>query len=110
MQAVNIQGRTDQGHLLDETLDGPQGEIVGAFGAAAAQLVVEDDLTPVGERLERLQVIVGETGAAVQAQQRHPAAGGLADGPVPDLSAGNLDGALVRRHLASLLRSHHKGL
>ena len=70
MQSFQLERGADGGQFLDEAIDGPQGEIVGAFGPAAAQLVVEDDLAAVGERLERLQVIVGEAGTAVQAQQR----------------------------------------
>ena len=48
MQPVQAEGGADLGDLLDEALDGPQGQIVGAFGPAAAQLVVEDDLAAVG--------------------------------------------------------------
>ena len=70
MQSFQVERGADGGQFRDEAIDGPQGEIVGAFGPAAAQLVVEDDLTAVGERLERLQVVVGEAGTAVQAQQR----------------------------------------
>src|ERR1700745_3721921 len=43
-QPGQAEGRADLGDLLDEALDGPQGQIVRAFGPAAAQLVVEDDL------------------------------------------------------------------
>src|ERR1700733_13499778 len=70
VQSFQVERGADDGQFLDEAIDGPQGEIVGAFGAAAAELVVEDDLTAVGEGFERLQVIVGEAGTAVQAQQR----------------------------------------
>ncbi len=97
------------GHLLDEAIDGPQGEVVGTFGPAAAQLVVEDDLAAVGERLERLQVVVGEAGAAVQAQQRRAIVALLPDGAVPDPAAGNLDEAFVGRHLASPVATGSSG-
>ncbi len=50
MQSFQAQGGADLGDFLDEAIDGPQGEVVGTFGPAAAQLVVEDDLAPVGER------------------------------------------------------------
>jgi hypothetical protein len=79
VQSFQAQGGADLGELGDEAIDGPQGDVVGAFGAAAAQLVVEDDLAAVGERLERLQVVVGEAGTAVQAQQRGSVVGLLAD-------------------------------
>src|SRR5262249_42260300 len=56
--------------------------------APAAELVVEDDATPVGEPLERFQVVVWETRAPVQRQQRNAA---HADVTPVDAPAGNLD-------------------
>ena len=98
MQPGQAEGGTDLGHFLDEAIDGPQGEIVGASGSTAAQLVVEDDLAAVGERLERLQLMVGEAGAAVQAQQRRAIACGFAHGAVPNPAAGDVEVALLFRH------------
>ena len=43
------------GELLDETVDCPQRDVVRAVGVAAAKLVVENYLPPVGQRLERLR-------------------------------------------------------
>ena len=98
MQPGQVEGGTDLGEFLDEALDGPQGEIVGAFGPAAAQLVVENDLPPAGERLERFQVVVGEAGAAVQAEQGGPVVPRLPQAAVPDPAAGDLDVALLFGH------------
>jgi hypothetical protein len=35
VQQVKFQGGADRGEFLDEAIDGPQGEIVGAFGSTA---------------------------------------------------------------------------
>jgi hypothetical protein len=95
VQSGQAEGGADLGQFLNEPLDGPQRGVVRAFGPPAAQLVVEDDLAAVGERLERLQVVVGEAGAAVQAQQRGPVFLRLPDTAVPDLSAGDVEVALA---------------
>ena len=98
MQSFQAEGGADLGEFGDEAIDGPQGGIVGAFGSAAAQLVVEDDLAAVGERLERLQLMVGEAGAAVQAQQRRAIVVRLPDRAVPDPAAGDVEVALLFFH------------
>ena len=67
MQAIEIEGRTDLGELLNEPVHVPQGEVVRAIRAPAAELVVEDDPAAVRQGFERLEVVVGEAGAAVQA-------------------------------------------
>ena len=72
--------------LLDEPVDCPQRDVVRAVGVPAAELVVEDDLPPVGQRFQWLQVVMREARPAMQAQQRRAA---LADRPVPDPAAGN---------------------
>ena len=95
VQAVEPESGPDLGQLLDEPLHRPQRRIVGAVGAPAAELVVEDHPAPAGQGFQGLQVVVGEAGPAVQAQQRRPA---LAHRAVPDPPARDLDGPLVRRH------------
>ena len=92
-----MQGGSDLGELLDEATDGPQAQVIGTIGTAAAQLVVEDDPAVFGECLERFEVVVGETRAAVQAQQRG-GVGFVADRAVPNPAARDLDIALVGFH------------
>ena len=56
--------------LVQEDLQAPV-DRVRPVGAAAAELVVDDDGPAVGsEPLERSEVMVGRAGAAVQAEQR----------------------------------------
>ena len=93
-----MQGGSDLGEFLDEAIHGPQAQVIGAIGTAAAQLVVEDDPAVFGEGLERLEVVVGETGTAVQAQQRG-GAGFVTDRAVPNPAARDPDIALVGVHL-----------
>ena len=82
----------------DEQLDRP--EVGGLLdpGAAAADLVVEDDpAAGGGELLQRLEVVVQRTGTAVQAEQRQLARLlAFADDAVPGLAACVRDGALGR--------------
>ena len=99
MQAVEIEGRTDPGQFFHEPVHVPQGEIARAIRASAAELVVKNDPAAVRQGLERLEVMVGEAGSAVQAEQRD-GDGFVAHGAVPDLAAGDLDVALFRLHEA----------
>ena len=103
MQPLQAERRPYLSDLLDEALHGPQAEVVGTVRLPAAQLVVEDDPAPVGQRFQRFQVVVGEAGAAVQAQQRRPAVDRLADGPEPDAAARDLDVAFFLGHAVSPL-------
>ena len=61
-----------------------------------------DQITKVRQGFERLEVVVGEAGAAVQAQQRsrRVCLGVVAHGAVPDLAAGNVDVAFLDLHAA----------
>jgi hypothetical protein len=99
VQAVKTEGRTDLGELLDEPVHVPQGEVVRAIRAPAAELVVEDDPAPVRQGFERLEIVVSEAGAAVQAEQRSRL-GVVAHGAVPDLAAGNVKVTLFDFHAA----------
>ena len=74
VQLVETECSADLRQFLDEPVDCPQRDVIGTVGVAAAELVVEDHLAAVGQRLQRLQVVVREAGAAVQAQQRRRAA------------------------------------
>ncbi len=90
MQPVQAERFTDLLQFLDEPVDGPQAQIAGPVGAAAAQLVVENDPAAVGQRFQRLEVVVREAGAAVQAQQRGGIGVFAADRAVEDLAVGEL--------------------
>src|ERR1700748_3554184 len=62
-------------------------------------LVVEDDPPPVRQGFERLEVVVGEAGTAVQAQQRGRL-GVVAHSAVPDLATRDVEVTLVDLHAA----------
>jgi hypothetical protein len=99
VQAVKFKSRTDLREFLHEAFHVPQGDVGRAVRTAAAQLVVEEDPAAFGQDLERLEVVVGEAGAAVQAEQRCGVRV-VADGAVPDLAAGHVDVALFALHAA----------
>ena len=108
MQTVQVQGLADLGQLLDEPVHRPQREIIGAIGATAAELVVEDDAAVFGEGFEGLEVVVGEAGAAVQAEQRDRVLV-VADRAVPDLAAGDVDSPFFCFHAAPSLETGSGG-
>ena len=70
MHPAEPESRPDLGDFLDETVHRPERRVVGLVRPPAAQLIVENYLAPVAERLQRLQVVVGKARPAVQAQQR----------------------------------------
>jgi hypothetical protein len=100
VQPVQAESLTDLLQFPDEPVDGPQAQIAGPVGAAAAQLVIEDDPAAVGQRFQRLQVVVREAGTAMQAQQRGGIGVLAANRAVEDLAVGELQVALFGTHAA----------
>ena len=97
MEALQAQRLADDRELIDEAVDLPERPVHRTVGPPAAELVVEDDEATVGEAYEVLQVVVREAGPTVEAEQRHAAAVGVADAPVPDPPAADIDEALLPR-------------
>jgi hypothetical protein len=99
MEAREAQRLADDRQFLDEAVDLPERSVDWPIGSPAAELVVEDDAAAVGEALELLQVVVWESRPAVKAEQRHAVAVGVivADAPVPDPPAADIDEALPPR-------------
>jgi hypothetical protein len=87
---------------FDETLDRPERLVMRAIGFSRAELVVEYDRPFLAQYAQRFQVIVGETGAAVNRDERYRVA--VADDFVPDLAAGDIDVALFHRTSERKLR------
>jgi len=82
--------------LLHETLERPQRPVLRPVRIAAPELVVQDDGSSVGQRLQRFEVVMRGAGASVEREQRDPRRFGVHD-PVPDLPARNWDRALPDR-------------
>ncbi len=92
--APEPEGRAHLVDLLDRPVDRPQGRVVGAIRAAAAELVVHDHRPVVGEPLgERDHVVAGGARAAVQEQDGRALAGPEPGGP--DAPARDLDAPLL---------------
>ena len=83
--------------LANEALDAPERRIVGLVRSPATQLVIEDHRAPLGQAGERFEIVVAGPGPAVQQKQRHAA---LADAPVPDPVAVDVDPAFFVLHAA----------
>jgi hypothetical protein len=99
VEALEPQGLADGRELLDEAVDLPQRPVVRPVGPPAPELVVEDDAAAVGKALELLEIVVREARTAVEAEQRRTVAvgGDVADAPVPDPPAADIDEALPPR-------------
>jgi hypothetical protein len=95
VQALEPELGANGRELLDEAVDLPERPVVRPVRPPTAELVVEDDAAPVAEPGELLEVVVAEPGPSVQAEERDAVA--LADDPVPDASARDVDEALVGR-------------
>ena len=97
MDAVEAERLSHRPHLVHEQLDRPQVGVVGPVGAAAAELVVDDDSTSIlGKLLQGLEVMVRGAWPAVEAEERDPAL--RADVAVPRLEPAERDAALDDSH------------
>ncbi len=73
MNALEAKFAAYRAHLFDEEIDVPERRVVGPIGVAASKLIVEDDRTPaLGQRLKRLEAVVGSSRTAMENQQREP--------------------------------------
>lgn len=94
----------ERGELVHEDRDAPI-DGLRTVGAAAADLVVEDDgASLVGELLQRGEVVVRRAGAAVETEERVATVGALPDDGVPRAVAARLHvaSAALGRHATSI--------
>jgi hypothetical protein len=56
--------------LVDEAIQTPQPVVAGTIGSSATELVIEHHLSTIREAPEGFEVVVGESGTAVQTHQR----------------------------------------
>jgi hypothetical protein len=100
VHAVEPDGVPDCGHLLDECLHRPEGAVVGMIRLSAADLVIEDNRSPVVRQPSQvLEVVVGKARTPVENEQRQLAARRrkLADNPIPGAIPPERRRALARR-------------
>ena len=81
--------------FVHEAVEGPQRSISRTAGPPAPELIVEHDAPPVRESLELFEVVVGKSRAAMEAEERR--AGTVANAPVPDSPATDIDVTLFVR-------------
>jgi hypothetical protein len=85
------------GDLGHGSVQRPERRVVRPIRSAAAELVVEDDHPLIGQVSQGVDVVVRHARPAVQGEERD-AGRAIAHGLVPDLAAGDLDGAFHRSH------------
>ena len=85
MGLLQVQGLPDLVDFLDETLQPPEGAIIGLVGFPATELVIENNRTIIRQLFERFQIVVAGAGAAMEDEERDCIAG--ANPAIPDSMA-----------------------
>ena len=66
VRALEAERGSEFGEFLNETLDRPERLVMRAIGFSRAELVVEYDRPFLAEYAQRFQIVVCETGAAME--------------------------------------------
>src|SRR5712691_2847243 len=112
MDTVEPELAADHVEFFDERLDHPERLVVGQVGLATSELVVEDNPPArIGERLQRLEIVMCRPGATVQEDDGQLPLRPLVavDNAVPGAVAAEGNEALVRVHRVRLTHQVTRG-